>query len=358
MFRKRIPPPTMPPGTFVHDETALPSKVRLIRYSAEHVEEREVTNVDALPDLVRHEGVSWVLVQGLGTTSLLERIADRFSLHHLAVADVVNIPQRPKAEPYENDLFIVARVATLAGADLATEQVSLFVGANYVLTFEESYQDALAPLRERLRRPADAIRRSGADYLAYAVLDAVIDRFYPILEQLGERVNDLEDEALDGRGRETLRNVNRIRRALLGVHRVLWPQREALAALLRRETPMVGEGVQPYLRDCQDHCTQLIEITESYRELLGAIASSYLSSVGNRTNEIMRVLTVIASLFIPLTFLVGVYGMNFEQMPELRFRYGYLMLWIVMIAIGGGMLGYFRRLGWLGRPRKEEEERG
>lgn len=322
--------------------------LHVIRYSADQVAEFDLRTDDSLDGLIDEASIVWVDVQGLGNESLLRRMAELFHLHPLAVADVFNVPQRPKVESYGDTLFMVTRMFSVAGAAaLENEQISIFLGTRFVLTFQERPGDVFDPVRTRLRISASRIRESGPDYLAYALLDAVIDSYYPLLERLGDRLAELEEESLEQPSKQTLRATNSVRMDLLLLRRVLWPQREAINSLHRDPNPMISDHVRLFLRDTLDHCTQVTEVVESYRELVSAVANTYLTVVSHRTNEVMKVLTIMASIFIPLTFMAGIYGMNFEYMPELNFRYGYPLLWLAMLIVGGGMVLFFYRKGWL-----------
>jgi magnesium transporter len=284
-----------------------------------------------------------------------------FAIHPLALADVVNVPQRPKAEAYEGHILLVGQMVR-CGSDGAidTEQVSLIVGPRAVITFQErpDERDCFDPVRARLRTGNGQLRTLGPDYLAYALLDVLIDAYFPVVETLGGVLDDIEEEALGRPSRATLVRLQRARRSLLTLHRLIWPQREAISTLLRDGGALVKEPVRPYLRDCYDHAFQIIDVVETYREMAVGIMDIYLSSVSNRLNEVMKVLTVMSSVFIPLTFIVGIYGMNFEFMPELRARWAYPAIWVVMIAVAGGLLLYFRRRGWIGRGRENGDTGG
>ena len=345
------------PGTLYIHEGWPPPKIRVFRYTLENVEEWETDGSDTFEGLFDQPGQVWVDVQGLGDEVLLRRIADLFNLHPLAVADVVSVPQRPKTEPYKDFIFLVTRmIAVLDGAGIVDEQISIFLGKHFVLTFQERPGDCFEPVRQRLRNPDSRIRSGRPDYLAYALLDAVVDGYYPVIEQLGDELAELEEESLERPSKNTLRATNKVRMTLLLMRRVLWPQREAINSLIRDENSLVTENVRLFLRDTHDHCTQVAEVVESYRELVSAVANTYLTVVSNRTNEVMKVLTIMASIFIPLTFMAGVYGMNFEYMPELHFRYSYPLLWLALLAVGLSMVHYFRRKGWLGGGEDEDED--
>jgi magnesium transporter len=257
------------------------------------------------------------------------------------------VGQRPKVEEYDDHLFCVLRCFHHDGSELRSEQISLFLLPGAVLTFQEVHGDAFEPVRERVRRGTGRIRRAGADYLAYALVDALVDQFFPLMERLGERIEALEEELVDRPEPETLQAIYRLRRELLLLRRAAWPEREVLGALHRGETKLVRPETQVFLRDAYDHAVQVLEILETYRELAGSMLDVYLSSLSHRMNEVMKVLTIIATIFIPLTFVAGIYGMNFQYMPELTWRWAYPVVLGAMTAIGLALVWYFRRRGWI-----------
>jgi magnesium transporter len=362
--RAERPSPGSTPGTLMVPPNAPKPIVRVMDYSADRVEER---TLDSPREVSRYlvdttDSITWVDVQGLGERHVLEALGDVFRLHRLALADVVNVPQRPKVDTYDNHLFILTRMTMLTPAgEVHAEQVSLFLGKSFVLTFQETYGDCLDPVRERIRKGIGIVRKSGADYLAYTILDAITDQYFPVVEAIGERIERLEDEVVQRPTPATLRSVYNIKRELLSVRRCIWPQRDAINALMRDESGHIGSGVRVYLRDCYDHTVQLIDFVETLRELGAGLLDVYLSSVANRTNEVMKVLTVVTSIFIPLTFIVGIYGMNFKAMPELSSPYGYPAIWAVMLAVAATLLVFFWRKGWLrraDRPGEKDEDSG
>lgn len=355
LFHKRHPPTGSRPGTLVIADEAQCPVIRVIAYDPGRVTELTPESIEQIPALIGHHHVTWVDVQGLGDEPLLRRIGELFDIHALALEDAVNVPQRPKSEAYEQHYLYITRMTMLRSAseDVDTEQVSIFLGRDYVLTLQERYGDIFDPVRDRIRAGAGPIRNSGADYLAYALIDTVIDGYYPVLERLGDRLEQLEELTLNRARKSVLRQIYDTKRQLLSVRRAVWPQREAVNTLIRDESPLVTPQVRVYLRDCYDHAVQVIDVTETFRELSGNLLDLYLSSVSMRTNDVMKVLTIMASIFIPLTFLAGIYGMNFEGMPELQLRWTYPALLLVMVAIGAGMLFMFWRKGWIGE--KEED---
>ena len=348
--RRRQPPVGAPPGTLVMAPDQVPPEIHLICYGPDRLDERPVTDLDSLRTLPP-DGVTWVDVQGLGDEAVLRTLGEIFHLHPLALEDAVNVPQRPKAELYPDFYLFITRMTRLTEAhEVIAEQVTIFFGRNYVLTLQELRGDVLDPVRRRIRGAQGLIRQSGPDYLAYALIDTVIDGYYPVAESLGDRLQELEEEILACATPEGLRRIHRMRRELLRLRRAVWPQREAVNSLIRDESDLVSATVRQYLRDCYDHTVQLADVIETYRELATGLMDIYLSSMSQRTNEVMKVLTIVGAIFIPLTFLAGVYGMNFQYMPELHRRYGYPLLLLVMLVVAAGMVMFFKRKGWLGTP--------
>lgn len=352
MFRKRHPPVGAMPGTLAMPQDAAPPVIHIMDYGPTHVEEQSGVAPEALPALLTRDSVTWVDVRGLGDERTLRAIGEALGMHALALEDVVNVPQRPKTEAYEGHLFLVVRMPEAEVRTFATEQVSLVLGPRFVVTFQEREGDVFEPVRARIRTGRGPIRRAGADYLGYALVDTVVDAYYPVLERVGDLVEALEEEVITAPTRPTLRRIYALKRTVQELRRTVWPHRDALAALLRDESPYLGASVRVYLRDTHDHAMQLLDVLENYRDTATGLLDVYLSSESNRTNEVMRLLTVVASIFIPLTFLAGVYGMNFEAMPELHSRIGYPVVLATMLLTALGMLAWFRRRGWLGTPEE------
>jgi len=352
-FRKLKPSAGSRPGTLVIPPGAAPTKIRLVRYWPEGIEELDVKDPSELEAQAQGEVKIWVDVQGLGDEDRLRRIGDIFGMNPLALEDAVNAPQRAKSELYENHQLVIARMPIL-GEDgkIDVPQVCFIIGKNYLLTFQERYFGFFEPVRERLRAALGPIRRLGPDYLAYALIDTLVDRYYPIAETLSQELEELEEEITEDPRPEVLSEIHRIRRRLVVLRRVGRPQREAVNALIRDHSPYVSENVRAYMRDTYDHIAQITELVDSTREMAVGLSEIYLSNVSQKTNEVMKVLTLMASVFIPLTFIAGIYGMNFEYMPELAQRYGYYFVLAVMIALGLGMVLYFRHRGWIGAPRR------
>ena len=353
------PEPGSPPGTLIIDEDSGIPNIFLIDYNVdEAIGVQLATPEDCIPYL-DSQSVSWVDVQGLGSEDVLQRLGKVFSLHELALEDIVNIPQRPKLESFEHQELIILHMVTSRedGKGFYDEQVSLILGKNYVLTVQEEPEtDVFEPIRQRIHRNRGVIRSQKSDYLTYALIDAIVDGFFPVLEDYGERLEDLQDEVVENPTRQTLDKIHKIKRELLLLRRAIWPQRDAINSLIREESPLIDREVRVFLRDCYDHTVQVMDMVETYRELAANLMDIYLSSLSNSTNEIMRFLTVISTVFIPLTFLAGVYGMNFDtsvegNMPELKMPLGYPLFWLIILSISGGLLFYFWKKGWLFSPK-------
>lgn len=328
----------------------------MIRFDAERFEEYDVDDASSIGTVEPEGRITWVDVQGLGNEETLWALAERFGIHLLALEDIVHVPQRPKTEIHEEQQLIVAHMARLHGStDLDLEQVSILLGDGYLLTFQERYGDVLDPVRKRLRQATGQIRHRGADYLSYAIIDTIVDGYFPVVEKQGDGLESLEHAVLGNPSTAVLHRINALRSQLLLMRRSIWAHREVLATLARDPHPHIEEATRVYFRDTYDHTIQLAEVVESQRETAGGLVNTYLTVVSQRTNEVMKVLTIMATLFIPLTFITGVYGMNFEHMPELHARWAYPALWGLMAAVVAGLLYYFRRKGWLG---SSDDDRG
>jgi len=346
-----------PPETLSVDPDALHSLLRVLAYGPETFTEHTLQNPQQVRGFLRDWPVTWVNVEGLGDVEVIRQLADIFGLHWLALEDVLQVDQRAKVEQYGDHHFIVARMIMLREL-LETEQISIFLGPNFLLTFQEGLPgDCLESVRERLRKGQRRLREAKADYLAYAVLDAIVDNYFPVLEEYSERLETLEDELIVHPTTDIISRIHDIKRDLLTLRRAIWPQREALNVLLRDDIPLIIPETRLHLRDCYDHSVQLIDFVETYRQLCADLTEMYLSSLSNRTNEIMRVLTVISAIFIPLTFIVGVYGMNFNperspwNMPELNWYWGYPYCLALMALVVCFQFVVFCRKGWIGLPK-------
>lgn len=348
MFRKYHPQPGARPGTLLIAPDAIETRIRYVKFSPTSSESRAVDSVDELPSNLNSDEIIWIDVQGFKNEAALQELAERFRIHPLAMEDVVNVPQRSKADQYDEQTLIIARLITIPDEkDLNLTQLGIIVGANYVLTFEDQHSDRLEPVRTRIANPSARLRSSGSGYLAYAILDTAVDTVYPVLETLGEQLETLERDVIRDPRPALLQQVNLVRNRLVNVRRAIWPQRDAVQSLLMSDHDVINEEIKIFLRDTYDHCVQTAEVVEMYREMASGLLNTYMSSVAHRSNEVMKVLTIMSSIFVPLTFVAGIYGMNFENMPELSYTWSYPLVWGTMIAMAIGMLWFFYRRGWI-----------
>ncbi len=355
LFLRKRPQPGSAPGTVLHrrERPLSPVHMSVVDYQGGDYEEYTDLSIDDARPFFESARNTWLHVQGDPSPDLVRTIGEAYNLHPLAVADVINGGQRTKIENYTQQHFVVLRHPVLEDDILDTMQVSIFLGKNYVVSFHGGEADIFSPIRERLRNNPDGrLRTLQCDYLLYALIDLIVDSSFPVLEVLGEQLESLEDEVLENPSRDTLDNIHLMKRELILLRRAQWPQRELLNVLLRDEYGFVKENTKIYLRDCYDHTIQVMDLIENYREMSSGLLDVYLSSMSNRMNDVMKVLTVIATIFIPLSFLAGVYGMNFDtsasplNMPELSWPFGYVLFWLIAIVIAGAMLLLFRRKGW------------
>jgi len=329
----------------------------MMSYGPDRFEERTLDSLDPIKESLQKWPVTWINVEGLGDAETVAKLGEIFGFHRLALEDVINVHQRAKVDEFGDHLYVVVRMVDY-DERTRTEQLSLFLGKNYVLMFQEHPGDCFRSVRDRIRKKLGRIRTSGPDYLMYALLDTNLDSYFPYLEEVGENLETLEDEVLSNPKRETVSKIHNVKRELLSLRRAVWPQREALQTLFRETHPLITRETQLYLRDGYDHVIQIIDLIETYRELGSDLIDIHLSSASNRMNEVMKLLTIISTIFIPLTFIVGLYGMNFRtdrspwNMPELEWYWGYPFVWGVMLVTTGIMLYIFRRRGWLG-PRPD-----
>jgi magnesium transporter len=350
-IKKRSKKAGLEPGTLVYvgDEKKDNVSVELFEYDKEGVTEKSIPVVDCAAHR-ETPGVTWLNIDGIHDTTVVERIGKDFGLHPLTLEDIANTDQRPKMEDYVDYAFIVLKMLRCqeGQTDIITEQVSIVLGRNFVLSFQQGIEgDVFSPVRERIRSAKGRICHLGPDYLCYALIDSIIDNYFVILENIGEQVEDLELELVANPNPATLQAIHHLKRELIFLRKSVWPLREVIGGMQRYESDLIAESTQVYLRDIYDHTIQVIDTLETYRDMLSGMIDMYMSSISNKMNEVMKVLTIIATIFIPLTFIAGVYGMNFENFPELKWPYGYLYFWIVMIAISLTMLLFFRRKKWL-----------
>ena len=357
----RRPSPGAPPGALAPAPDAQPPSIHLIAYDANELAERDGKTLAEIDREPSRPPKVWLDVQGLADVELIRALGERYGLHPLTIADIVHVDQRPKVESYDDYLFIVLRLPHRDDGML-TEQISLVLGRSFVLTFQERPGDCFDPVRQRLRSASSPMRQRGSDYLAYRLIDALVDSYFPILERLGELIEDLEERVLGARAAGRVGAIHRARRQLLELRRVLWPQREVVHLLAQEGMPCIDPATRVFFRDCADHAFQLMDMVEVQRELAASLLDLHLSSLSARMNEIMKLLTMIATIFIPLGFIASLYGMNFDpeaspyNMPELEWRLGYLYALALMAALALGLLGFFYRKGWIGQRRDHADD--
>lgn len=342
----------LPPGTLIHigERKTERATISRIIYSEKDYEEKIDISIEEAVDNADPNSITWINVDGIHDTDVISRLGAHFKLHPLLLEDIVNTSQRPKLEDFDEEyIFFVSKMLTYEEDQgrISIEQLSMVIGKDFVLSFQEAPGDVFDQLRERIRSSKGKIRKMGTDYLAYAMIDAIVDNYFIILEKNGERLEDLQEEVLGAPTPEILNSIQQMKRDMIRFRRSVWPLREAISAMERGENVLITKGVEFYLRDLYDHTIQVLETVETFRDMISGILDLYLSSISNRMNQVMKVLTIIATIFIPLTFIAGIYGMNFEAMPELKWRYGYLAVWVVMISIGIVMLIGFKKRKWL-----------
>jgi len=358
VFEKRNPPIGSRPGTLAIPEGSPPPRIHLFDYDPAGVREQEIDDPEQLRAYLESPSVTWIDVKGLGDERVLRRIGELCGLHPLALEDAVNAPQRAKSELYDDHQLVIARLPVFDEEGvMSVPQVCLLIGRRHLLTFQERDFGFFAPVRERCRAGLGPMRRLGPDYLAYALLDTLVDRYYPIAERLAHELEEIEEEVLEEPNPDCLTRIHQVRRQLVVLRRIGWPQHEMIATMTRDPTPFVSDEVRTYLRDVDDHISQIMELVDSSREMAVGLTEIYLSNLGHRTNEIMKVLTLMASIFIPLTFIAGIYGMNFEFMPELHRPRAYPIVLAVMGILAVAMVGYFRHRGWIGAGRRRSRPR-
>lgn len=320
--------------------------LEIITYDREQHHHFVARTVEELVPLIRKEKVNWVNVDGLSDMSIIEKLQSHFSLHTLLVEDILN-DQRPKAEEYEDYLFVTLKMLyRIDGVRVDYEQISFVLGSHYLLTFQEKEGDLFDPFRERIRQDQGKVRKRKADYLLYRLMDISVENYYNVLDNIGEHIDEIEDTIRTETSDESFQKIQALKKELIYLHKALYPLRDALSKVLKNEGDFIREENIPYFSDVYDHVIHLIDSLDTYRDLTAGLTDQYMNIQNSKLNEVIRVLTIISTIFIPLTFIVGVYGMNFEHFPELQWRYGYAVVWGVMLALAAGMIGYFRYKRW------------
>jgi magnesium transporter len=351
IFVKRARKAGLMPGTLVHvgERKIEKAKIHIIDYDEKKFQEKEVTKIEECFPFKKTPTVTWINIDGIHEVEIIDKIGKHFGLHPLLLEDIVNTEQRPKMEDFGDYVFVVLKMLHYneGKEEVVIEQISLILGTNFVISFQEREGDVFNHVRERIRSGKGRIRKAGSDYLTYALIDAIVDHYFIILEKLGEKIEVLEEKLVSDPKPETLHAIHKLKREMIFLRKGVWPLREVISGLERGESGLINKSTKIYLRDVYDHTIQVIDTVETFRDMISGMFDTYLSSVSNRMNEVMKVLTIIATIFIPLTFIAGVYGMNFRYMPELELVWAYPAVWTVMIFIGILMFMYFRRKRWL-----------
>ena len=351
-FVKRLNKPAgSSPGSlvFVGDQRVEQARITAMDYGKDQLVESQIDNIESLPAFREKPTTTWINVDGLHDIEILRRIGKYFDIHPLTLEDILNTGQRPKTEDFDNYVYITLKMLIFDSENtrIRSEQISLIVGENYIISFQEIEGDVFNSVRERIRKGKGRIRTEGSGYLAYALVDAVVDHYFAVLEAVGEKIESIETQLIDDPDTFLLETIHTLKREMIFFRKLAWPMREMISSLLKSESALFQETTGVYLADVHDHTIQVIDTIESFRDLLSSMQDLYLSSASNRMNEVMKLLTIIATIFIPITFLAGVYGMNFEFMPELHWKGSYFILLGIMALIGLGMVIYFRRKKWL-----------
>ncbi len=353
MFEKRFAKPSekagLPPGVLIPvGETTRPTHITVMDYDAGHVEVQELSRVEDIARFREDPTVTWINISGLEDIALIEQVGQAYGIHPLVLEDILNLNQRSKLEIFDEYMFTVFKMIWLTDGDiLEVEQVSMILGERFVITFQEKEGDVFDPLRKRITNGRGRARKSGADYLFYALLDIVVDNYFPVVERLEAALEEMEDRTISSATESIVEEIHGMRRTALEVKGYIGPMRDVTRMIMDTEEDLITRNLHPYLRDLYDHVIRVTESLEMLREGLSALREMHLSAVSNRMNEVMKVLTIIGTVFLPLTFIVGVYGMNFEYMPELKWRWGYPAVWGIMLVITGFMIGHFKRKRWL-----------
>ena len=350
-IRSKLKKAGLPPGSLVYTGTRKLETVRItvLDYDENSFQEEHVAKIEDCFEFKKTPTVTWINIDGLHDVDIIEKIGNQYDFHPLMLEDILHTGQRPKFEDYEKYIYIVLMMLSFdeESQTVQSEQVSIVLGKNYVISLQENIGDVFEQIRDRIRNAKGKIRKMGADYLMYTLLDAIVDNYFIILEKLGEKIEFLEEELVSNPMGKTLQQIHNLKREMVHLRRSVWPLRELISGIERSESDLILNSTDAYLRDVYDHTIQVIDTVESFRDMVSGMLDIYLSSVSNRMNEVMKVLTIIATIFIPLTFIAGVYGMNFKYMPELKWKFGYFGVWLIMIIITGGMLYYFKKKKWL-----------
>ena len=341
----------LPPGTpvFVGERKQDVVRISIMNYSREHIDEIHSASLDDCARVKDSSNIAWINVNGIHDVNTIQTLANLFGLHPLTTEDISNTSQRPKVEEFDNYIFFALKMLVYDEEtnSIGNENISVILGENHVISFQERDDDVLDPVRDRIRSRKGMIRSEGADYLAYTIMDGVVDEYFVALEKLGDHIEQIDDEILTAPNATHMKELHRLKREIVFLRKAVWPLREEISAIEKSGSRLIDDSIKPFLRDLYDHTIQIIDIVETYRDIIGGMHDTFLSSISNRMNEVMKVLTIIGTIFIPLTFIAGIYGMNFENMPELKWAWGYFGLLGFMAALGLTMLGIFKKRKWL-----------
>jgi len=339
------------PGTLVHigEHKHEKVKITLIDYDATQLKEKELQEIEESFHLKDKASVTWINIDGIHQVDVIEKIGSNFGIHSLVLEDILNTDQRPKAQDLDDYIYIVLKMLYNDKEELKvkSEQISLILGKNFLITFQEIEGDVFSSVRDRIKKGKGRIRKMGCDYLTYTLIDAIVDNYFIILETFGEKIESLEEELLENPTPQTLQTIHDIKREMIFLRKQVWPIREIINGLLKWDSQLINESIDIYFKDVYDHTIQIIDTIESFRDVLSSMVDIYLSTISNKMNEVMKVLTIIATIFIPVTFIAGVYGMNFKYMPELDWKWGYYAVWFIIASVIISMICYFKRKSWL-----------
>jgi len=341
----------LPPGSIIHigEKKTEEVKISVIDYNVNNFEEKEIKKIEECFSLKRKPSITWINIDGLHKVELIEKFGKNFEIHPLVLEDILNTDQRPKMEDFDKYIFFILKMLYIDDKtqEIQSEQISLILGRNFVISFQEKTGDVFKNIRERIRKSKGRIRKRGSDYLVYSLIDAIVDNYFVVLEKIGDKIEEMEDDVVKNPEPKLLQQIYNLKREMIYLRKSVWPLRELINGLLREESKLIKNTTHVYLRDLYDNTIQIIDTIETFRDMISGMLDIYMSSVSNRMNEVMKVLTIFAAIFIPLTFIAGIYGMNFEYMPELTIPWGYPAVWIVIITVSVSLLIYFKHKKWL-----------
>jgi magnesium transporter len=348
-IKKRTKTIGLPPGSLIHigEEKTTDVKIKVIDYYQDQIEEKEIKNIEECFPYKDKKSITWINIDGVHKAEIFEKIGKYYGIHSLVLEDIMNTGQRPKIEDFDSYIYIVLKMLNMESKEISSKQISIIIGDNFVISFQEGMDDVFNAIRDRIRNNKGRIRKMGADYLAYSLMDAIVDNYYIILESISEKIENIEDEVITNPTPVTIQTIHSLKRELIMLRKSIWPLREVVNGFHKTESSLIKKSSLIYIRDLYDHTIQVMDIIETFRDMNSGMLDIYMSSISNKMNEVMKVLTIFAAIFIPLTFVAGIYGMNFDYMPELTWYWGYPLILTIMISMVIVMLFYFRRKSWL-----------